>query len=112
MTQLVINLSRVTQQVGIIDAKSRRTSFRLMARGRVETNYEIDPNWLAHNPGVIKVVKIVPPVATTPATTETPTSTEKEAKATATVTSTAKKAVATETVATSIAPESTKAEGA
>lgn len=62
MTQLVINLSRVTQQVGIIDGQGRRTSFRLMARGRVETNYEIDPNWIAHNPGAIRVLTIDAPV--------------------------------------------------
>jgi hypothetical protein len=99
MSQLVINLSRITQQVGIIDDKGRKTSFRLMARGRVETNYAIDPNWLARNQGAVKVVKIDPPVDTTPA--ETPVSTSK-----------AKKSVATETVATSIATDSTKAEGA
>lgn len=65
MTQLVINLSRVTQQVGIIDDQGRKTSFRLMARGRVETEYDIDPNWMAHNHGAIRVVPIDPPVDTT-----------------------------------------------
>jgi hypothetical protein len=103
MTQLVINLSRVTQQVGIVDDKGRRTSFRLMARGRVETNYEIEPSWLARNPGVIKVVTLAAPVDTT----ETPTSIASETKKAA-----SKKANAAETVVTSIASDSTTAEGA
>lgn len=66
MTQLVINLSRVTQQVGIIDDQGRKTSFRLMARGRVETNYDIDPQWMALNQGAIRVIPIDPPVETAP----------------------------------------------
>jgi hypothetical protein len=104
MTQLVINLSRVTQQVGIIDSKGRKTSFRLMARGRVETDYAIDPNWIAHNRDAIKVVKLVPPVDATPPAETAPTSTSSKSK-------TAKTAE-TETVATSIASEPTPAEGA
>jgi hypothetical protein len=82
MTQLVINLSRVTQQVGIIDEQGRRTSFRLMARGRVETNYDIDPNWMAHNPGAIRVITIEPPVETAPQEDAQPviTSTSKSVK--------------------------------
>lgn len=92
MTQLVINLSRVTQQVGIIDDQGRKTSFRLMARGRVETNYDIDPNWMALNPGAIKVVTIEPPVEVAPQENAEPepiTSTSKAAakKATPEVTS-------------------------
>lgn len=97
MTQLVINLSRVTQQVGIIDGQGRKTSFRLMARGRVETSYEIDPNWIAHNPGAVKVVTLVPPVDSTPPAETAPTSTSSKSP---------------KTVATSIASESTPAEGA
>jgi hypothetical protein len=105
MTQLIINLSRVTQQVGIIDDKGRKTSFRLMARGRVQTSYEVDPNWIARNPGKVKVVTITPPVAAT-ATAKT-TSTASASKASAS------KTIAAETpVATSIASESTPAEGA
>jgi hypothetical protein len=105
MTQLVINLSRVTQQVGIIDDKGRKTSFRLMARGRVETEYEIDPNWIAHNLGAIKVVTITPPVDATPSAETAPTSTSSKSKS-------AKATAETETVATSIASDSTPAEGA
>jgi hypothetical protein len=104
MTQLVINLSRVTQQVGIIDGQGRKTSFRLMARGRVETDYEIDPNWIAHNPGAIKVVTLTPVVDATPAAEAAPTSTSKSKSA--------KAAAETETVATSIAADTTPAEGA
>lgn len=104
MTQLVINLSRVTQQVGIIDGQGRKTSFRLMARGRVETAYEIDPNWIAHNPGAIKVVTLQPPVVATPSAETEPTSTSSKSKSA--------KTADTETVATSIASESTPAEGA
>jgi hypothetical protein len=105
MTQLVINLSRATQQVGIIDSKGRKTSFRLMARGRVETDYAIDPNWIAHNRGAVKIVTLTPPVVSTPAAETAPTSTSSEStKAAAT------KAAAP--VATSIASESTPAEGA
>lgn len=104
MTQLVINLSRVTQQVGIIDDQGRKTSFRLMARGRVETEYEVDPNWIAHNPGALKVVTLTPPVVSTPPAETAPTSTSSKSKAKATAD--------TETVATSIASESTPAEGA
>lgn len=103
MTQLVINLSRVTQQVGIIDDQGRRTSFRLMARGRVETNYDIDPNWMARNPGAIRVITIDPPVETTP---------QEDVKST--ITSTTKTAVenaAVEVGITSIASDIT-AEGA
>jgi hypothetical protein len=104
MTQLVINLSRVTQQVGIIDGQGRKTSFRLMARGRVETDYAIDPNWIAHNPGAIKVVTLTPPVVATPSAETAPTSTSSK--------STKSAKAETETVATSIASESTTAEGA
>jgi hypothetical protein len=104
MTQLVINLSRVTQQVGIIDDKGRKTSFRLMARGRVETDYEIDPKWIAHNRGAIKVVTLTPVVDTTPAA-EAPTSTSSKSKS-------AKATAETATVATSIASDPTPAEGA
>jgi hypothetical protein len=103
MTQLVINLSRVTQQVGIIDGEGRKTSFRLMARGRVETEYEIDPNWIAHNRDAIKVVKLTPVVDSTPAAETAPTSTSSKST---------KAAKADEGTATSIASESTPAEGA
>lgn len=99
MTQLVINLSRVTQQVGIIDDQGRKTSFRLMARGRVETNYQIDPAWLAHNPGAVKVIAIDPPVETAQPDTP-PTSTEAGTKP------------AAKKIASSIETDSTKAEGA
>lgn len=75
MTQLVINLSRVTQQVGIIDDQGRKTSFRLMARGRVETNYDIDPQWMALNQGAIRVIPIDPPVETAPQEDAKPVST-------------------------------------
>lgn len=101
MTQLIINLSRITQQVGIIDSKGRKASFRLMARGRVQTNYTVDPNWIARNPGKVKVVTVATPVETT----ATPTA---SASKSAAKSSTA----ATTPVATSIAAESTPAEGA
>lgn len=106
MTQLVINLSRVTQQVGIIDDQGRKTSFRLMARGRVETDYTIDPNWVARNQGALKVVTLSQPVVTTQAA---------EAVTTATSSTKAKAAKNADTeavVATSISPDSTPAEGA
>jgi hypothetical protein len=103
MTQLVINLSRVTQQVGIIDGQGRKTSFRLMARGRVETDYEIDPKWIALNQGVIKVVTLTPVVDSTPAAETAPTSTSSKST---------EAAKADAVTATSIASESTTAEGA
>lgn len=105
MTKLVINLSRVTQQVGIIDSQGRKTSFRLMARGRVETEYEIDPKWIAHNQGAVKVVTMTPPVVSTPSAETTPTSTSSKSTGSA---NTAETVI----VATSIASESTTAEGA
>jgi hypothetical protein len=104
MTKLIINLSRVTQQVGIIDSKGRKTSFRLMARGRVQTNYEIDPNWLARNQGKIKVATLKTPVETA-SSQPAPTSTSNAA-----VSKTA--TAATPIIATSIASEYTPAEGA
>lgn len=105
MTQLVINLSRVTQQVGIIDDQGRKTSFRLMARGRVETDYEIDPKWLSQNRDAVKVVSLAPPVVSTPAAETAPTSTSSKSKS-------AKASAEDATVATSIASDSTPAEGA
>jgi hypothetical protein len=126
MKSLIINLSRVTQHVGIIDSKGRKATFRLMARGRVKTNYDVDPNWLARNRSKIKVVALKTPVETTTATDKTAstasTSTVAASKTTtavkstvssttSTVTSTASNSAAP-TVATSIASESTTAEGA
>jgi ABC-type sulfate transport system substrate-binding protein len=102
MTQLIINLSRVTQQVGIIDDKGRKTSFRLMARGRVQTSYEVDPNWIARNPGKVKVVTVSPPVEAT-ATTSTASTAKTAAK---------KSTTAATTVAPDVESESTSAEGA
>jgi len=104
MTQLIINLSRITQQVGIVDSKGRKTSFRLMARGRVQTSYTVDPTWVARNPGKVKVVTVAAPVETT--ATE-PTSTASASKSAA-----KNSTAAATTVATSISSDSTPAEGA
>lgn len=66
MAQLVINLSRVDQQVGIIKQSGEKASFRLMDRGRVEMHaYKVDPQWLALNPNAVQVVELDPPVELT-----------------------------------------------
>lgn len=73
MTQLVINVSGVDQQVGIITDKGAKVSFRLMERGRTKMpeGYQLDPNWIALHPGALKVIDEKPPVETTQETAKT-----------------------------------------
>lgn len=73
MTQLVINVSGVDQQVGMITDKSEKVSFRLMERGRTKLpdGFQIDPQWTALHPGALSVIDEKPPVATTQETAKT-----------------------------------------
>jgi hypothetical protein len=67
MTQLVINVSGVDQQVGIITDKGAKVTFRLMERGRTKLpdGYQINPAWIALHPGALTVIDEKPPVSTT-----------------------------------------------
>jgi hypothetical protein len=59
MATLVINTSRVPQQVGIILADGSKSSVRLMGRGRghLGAGERVDPNWMALNGASIKTVE-------------------------------------------------------
>jgi hypothetical protein len=58
MATLVINISRVTQQVGVITAAGKKTSVRIMKKGRAElaAGTTIDPRWQALNPNAVRTV--------------------------------------------------------
>jgi hypothetical protein len=60
MATLVINVSRVPQQVGLILANGKKSSSRIMHRSRAEIapGSTVDPHWLAMNPGVIRIVEV------------------------------------------------------
>ncbi len=55
----VINLSRVTQQVGVRHEDGKKDMVQIMPRGRTELRdgMEIDARWLSMNPDVVKCVK-------------------------------------------------------
>jgi hypothetical protein len=60
---LIINLTRVTQQVGVRHADSNKLdSVQLMARGRLtlRTGMTVDPRWLQSHPGVLKIGPVTP----------------------------------------------------
>ena len=64
MALLVINLSRVDQQVAVISDSGQKTSVRIMDRSRVHLpdGYSVDPRWLSMNSNVIRVIDEKPPV--------------------------------------------------
>jgi hypothetical protein len=62
MATLVINVSRVPQNVGLILANGKKAYSRIMQRSRAEIapGVTVDPHWLAMNPGVVKVSEVQP----------------------------------------------------
>lgn len=59
MALSIKNISRVPHQVGIITAKGKKATVRIMARTQkpvtLQEGVTLNPEWLAHNPGVIKI---------------------------------------------------------
>lgn len=82
MATLVINVSRVPQQVGLILSNGKKSYSRVMARSRaqIEPGATVDPHWLAMNPGVVKVTE-----AQKPAVPQAKTNASKKAVSVATV---------------------------
>lgn len=64
MATLVINVSRVPQQVGLILSNGEKSYSRIMARSRahIQEGATVDPHWLAMNPGVVKTTETQQPV--------------------------------------------------
>jgi hypothetical protein len=56
---LVINLTAVTQHVGVIHANGVKDDVQIVPRKRVElrTGMIVDPAWLGRNPDCVRVVK-------------------------------------------------------
>jgi hypothetical protein len=59
---LVINLTTLTQHVGVIHADGRSDSVQIMPRRRVHlrTGMTVDPRWLGLNPTAVRVQKPEP----------------------------------------------------
>jgi hypothetical protein len=55
---LVINLTTITQHVGVIHEDGRKDDVQIVPRRRVElrSGMVVDPAWLGRNPGVVRVV--------------------------------------------------------
>ncbi|MGE8451176.1 MAG: hypothetical protein ACN6OP_11265 [Pseudomonadales bacterium] len=70
----VVNLSTIAQQVSVILPDGRTTSIRIMPKARVglADGQKICSNWLALNPGVLKLFDEKSPAAT-PAPVSAPT---------------------------------------
>ena len=62
---LVINLTTITQHVGVIHEDGRKDDVQIVPRRRVELRpgMIVDPAWLGRNPGIVRVVM---PVVTSP----------------------------------------------
>ena len=78
---LVINLTTLTQHVGVIHADGRSDSVQVMPRRRVHlrTGMTVDPRWLGLNPTAIRVQKpqsrqVLPEPTEAPAPTKVVTS--------------------------------------
>lgn len=54
---LVINLTNITQHVGVIHEDGRKDSVQIMPRRRVHlrTGMTVDPRWTGLNPGTIRI---------------------------------------------------------
>lgn len=67
----VVNLSTIAQQVAVILPDGRTTSIRIMPKARVglADGQKICPNWVALNPGVLKMFEDKPAAPSTPAPT-------------------------------------------
>lgn len=55
---LVINLTTITQHVGVIHEDGRKDDVQIVPRRRVElrSGMTVDPAWLGRNPGCVRVV--------------------------------------------------------
>lgn len=76
---LVINMTAVTQHVGVVHEDGRHDDIQIVPRRRVElrTGMVVDPAWLGRNPGC---VKIVAPTAKTPSVAAMPKAVEPDAQ--------------------------------
>jgi hypothetical protein len=61
---LVINLTKVTQHVGVVHANGDQDHVQIMAKKRVElrTGMSVCPRWLGLNPGAVQVMVPQPEV--------------------------------------------------
>ena len=55
---LVINLTSMTQHVGVVHSDGSKDSVQIMPKRRVELRegLSVDPAWLGMNPGVLRVI--------------------------------------------------------
>jgi len=62
---LVINLTKVTQHVGVVHADGKQDHVQIMPRRRVHlrAGMTVDPSWVGRNPGAIQIHLPVPKVA-------------------------------------------------
>lgn len=67
---LVINLTSITQHVGVIHASGEKDDVQIMPRRRVElrVGMTVDPAWLGRNLNCVKVVKpqVISPTVVAP----------------------------------------------
>lgn len=59
---LVINLTNLTQHVGVIHEDGRSDSVQIMPKRRVHlrTGMTVDPRWIGLNPGAVRVQNPLP----------------------------------------------------
>lgn len=64
---LVINLTNITQHVGVIHADGRKDNVQIMPRRRVHlrTGMTVDPRWTGLYPGAVRIVNPTPSQALT-----------------------------------------------
>lgn len=64
---LVINLTNITQHVGVVHSDGRNDNVQIMPRRRVHlrTGMTVDPRWTGLNPGMVKIVNPSPSQAIT-----------------------------------------------
>ena len=55
---LVINLTRVTQQVDVRHADNKLDTVQIMAQGRIElrSGMTVDTRWEQSHPGIVKII--------------------------------------------------------
>lgn len=59
---LVINLTAITQHVGVVHADGTKDDVQIMPKRRVDlrVGMYVDPHWLGRNPGTLRVVNPQP----------------------------------------------------
>lgn len=55
---LVINLTAMTQHVGVVHADGTKDSVQIMPKRRVELRegLKVDPAWIGTNPGICRII--------------------------------------------------------